>query len=104
MSHLFYYSCSDNGTVVVSTVGLGIEDKDTVIHFNQSMKALCVENDSAAKKDKSFIVGKTEVRIAWANSTDVTDAKRTLATLLSYSSLYCSRVIVSLMTLLPLFR
>lgn len=60
VSHLFYYSCSDNGTVVVSTVGLGIEDKDTVIHFNQSMKAICVENDSAAKKDKSFIVGETE--------------------------------------------
>lgn len=47
--------------MVVSTVGLGIEDRDTVIHFNQSMKALCVENDSAAKKDKSFIVGETVV-------------------------------------------
>ena len=61
MSKLLCHSCSDNGTVVVSTVGLGIEDRDTVIHFNQSMKALCVENDSAAKKDKSFIVGETVV-------------------------------------------
>jgi hypothetical protein len=50
-------SCSDNGTVVVSTVGLGVDDKDTVIHFNQSMKAVCIENDSVAKKDKSFLVG-----------------------------------------------
>jgi hypothetical protein len=77
MSHLLYFSCSDNGTVVVSTVGLGIEDKDTVIHFNQSMKALCVENDSAAKKDKSFIVGEFKVRSSWDNSADVTDANRT---------------------------
>lgn len=43
--------------MVVSTVGLGVDDKDTVIHFNQSMKAVCIENDSAAKKDKSFLVG-----------------------------------------------
>jgi hypothetical protein len=43
--------------VVVSTVGLGVDDKDTVIHFNQSMKAVCIENDSVAKKDKSFLVG-----------------------------------------------
>jgi hypothetical protein len=27
------------------------------VHFNQAMKAVCIENDSAAKKDKSFIVG-----------------------------------------------
>ena len=35
-----------------------MEDKDTVVHFNQSMKAVCIENDSASKKDKSFLVGK----------------------------------------------
>jgi hypothetical protein len=42
---------------VVSTVGLGADDKDIVVPFNQSMKAICVEYDSPAKKDKSFLVG-----------------------------------------------
>ena len=48
---------------MVSTIGLGVEDKDTVIHFNQSMKAVCIENDSAAKKDKSFLVGESKYSI-----------------------------------------
>lgn len=43
--------------MVVSIVGLGVEDKDTVVHFNQSMKAVCIENNSVSKKDKSFLVG-----------------------------------------------
>ena len=60
VSFSFSFSCSDNGSVVVSTVGLGAEDKDTVVHFNQSMKAVCVENDSGSKKDKSFLVGKNK--------------------------------------------
>ena len=37
------------------------------------MKALCVENDSAAKKDKSFIVGETEVTSSWAGSSNDAD-------------------------------
>ena len=47
--------------MVVSTVGLGAEDRDTVVHFNQALKAVCVENESASKKDKSFLVGKNVI-------------------------------------------
>jgi hypothetical protein len=55
--HTYTRSCSDNGTVVVSIVGLGADDKDIVVPFNQSMKAVCIENNSSAKKEKSFLVG-----------------------------------------------
>jgi hypothetical protein len=53
-----HFSCSDNGSVVVHTLGLSTEDiKESTVHFNLPVKAVCIEEDSTAKKDKSFIAG-----------------------------------------------
>lgn len=49
-------SCSDNGTVVVHTIGPE-EDKENVIHLSEPLKSVCVEDCSSLKRDKSFIVG-----------------------------------------------
>ena len=45
--------------MVIHIVGAsGIEDiKESVVHFNQPVKAVCVEEDSTSKKDKSFVAG-----------------------------------------------
>lgn len=53
---LIIASCSDNGTVVVHTIGPD-EDKENVIHLSEPLKVVCVEDDNSSKRDKSFIVG-----------------------------------------------
>ncbi len=63
--HLYWFilllivdtSCSDNGTVVIRSLGPE-EDKETVIHRSEPIKSVCVENDTSPKKDRSFIFGK----------------------------------------------
>ena len=54
-----FISCSDNGSVVLTSVNSDEKDKDghAVVLFNQPLKCVCLENDSAAKINKSFIVG-----------------------------------------------
>lgn len=49
-------SCSDNGTVVIHSIGPD-EDRESVVHMSEPLKAVCVEDDGATKRDKSFIVG-----------------------------------------------
>jgi len=47
--------CSDNGSVVMYTLDLN-EDKESVIHFSEPVKTVCIEDDNS-KRDKSFIIG-----------------------------------------------
>ena len=50
-------SCSDNGTVVVYTPN-SEENKEHSVHFNEPLKAVCVEEEAGAKRERSFLVGK----------------------------------------------
>jgi len=55
-------SCSDNGSVVVTSTGPATDEKDAadsnaVVLFNQPLKCVCIEADANAKIHKSFIVG-----------------------------------------------
>lgn len=42
----------------MNTIGHGTEEKDSVVHFDQIIKAVCIKNDAVSKKDQSFIAGK----------------------------------------------
>ena len=53
---MILFSCSDNGTVVIQFVG-GDGDKETVIHMNEPIKSVCIEDDNSPKRDRSFVVG-----------------------------------------------
>lgn len=47
--------CSDNGSVVMYNLDVN-EDKESVIHFNEPVKTVCIEDDNS-RRDKSFIIG-----------------------------------------------
>ena len=49
-------SCSDNGTVVVYSPN-SEENKEHTVHFNEQLKAVCVEEEAGAKRERSFLVG-----------------------------------------------
>lgn len=50
-------SCSDNGLVVVYSIGSDNEDKETIVHFNEPVKSICLDDNSNGKRERSFIVG-----------------------------------------------
>ena len=50
-------SCSDNGLVVVYNLGPDNEDKETIVHFNEPVKSICLDDNSNGKRERSFIVG-----------------------------------------------
>ena len=49
-------ACSDNGAVMVYSPNSD-ENKEHIVQFNEPLKAVCVEEEAGAKKEKSFIVG-----------------------------------------------
>ena len=49
-------SCSDSGTVTLHYMGMEGE-KENIVHINEPVKCVCVEDDSTAKRDRSFVVG-----------------------------------------------
>ncbi len=49
-------SCSDNGTVVVYSPNQE-DTKEHTVHFQEPLKAVCVEEEAGLKKERSFVVG-----------------------------------------------
>eukprot|EP01041_Mallomonas_annulata_P004788 gene4788-9542_t len=49
-------SCSDTGTVVLQSLGPE-DEKESLIHMTEPLKAICVEDDNTIKRERSFIVG-----------------------------------------------
>ena len=61
MYSLHIYSCSDNGTIVIHSLA-GDSEKDNVIHLNEPLKAVCIEDDyNNTKRERSFVVGEYSV-------------------------------------------
>lgn len=49
-------SCSDNGTVVIQSLDPS-DEKETVIHFNEPLISIAIEDDITVKRERSFVVG-----------------------------------------------
>ena len=51
-------SCSDNGTVILYTPS-SEENKERLVHFNEPVKSICVEEEFNPKRERSFVAGIT---------------------------------------------